>query len=479
MKKNFKSNITISLFSLLLFLVSCSEVLDVQPASQYGDNFLSTKSGVNAILNSAYSNGQFIQDEGVNRIYVEECPTDVFVNFRGFLNGNLQYIMDYTWGTSHTYLVNFWKNNFRAIRDANIVLEAIPGHPELTDTEKKQIEGEARFIRGLAYSFLYGWYGPTPIIQSSTDDIFSARATEDEMKSFIEDDLIKAASLLSTTTNQYGRATKGAALGILTEFYNNTQQWALAATTAKQVMDLGIYNLWPDFKTLFALENEGNSEMVFAFPAIPVEPYGNVWVANALPPLYNTTIMNTATQVCIPVQFYNTFSSDDHRRDLILANYINKNGKFIDLTTGVEYQNPRSLKYPLDLDAQNRSGGADFPVIRYADILLIRAEGLVMSSGTVSTEALGLLNKIRNRAGLTSLSSADLPTDAAFISQLLKERSWEFYSEGKRRNDLLRHDLLIQNALDRGKNAQSYHVRFPIPQSDIDANENLIQNEGY
>ena len=299
------------------------------------------------------------------------------------------------------------------------------------------------------------------------------------MKEFIAEDLTKAADLLTTTTNQYGRATKGAAWGILAEFYNNTRQWELAAYTAKKVMDLEILDIWPDYSILFCLENEGNVEMVFAFPAVNIEPYGNVCVANALPPLYNTPIMNTATQVCIPVAFYNTFSTDDHRRELILSSYVDKNGRFVDLTTGVEYQNPRSLKYPIDLNAQNRGGGADFPVMRYADILLIRAEGLVMSSESVPEEAFDLLDQIRNRAGLPQLTEEDLPNKDAFITQLLKERSWEFYSEGKRRNDLLRHDLLIRNAIARGKNAQSHHVRFPIPQSDIDANENLIQNDGY
>ena len=479
MKKNNISRIATLMMAIILSSAGCTKLLNVEPASQYGSTFLSTKSGVNAVLNSAYANGQMINDEGVNRIYVEESATDVFVNYRGFLNGNLQYIMDFTWGTSHTYLVNFWKNNYSAIRDANIVLEAIPGHPELTAAEKSEFEGQARFIRGTAYAFLYGWYGPVPIVQSPLDDIFPAKATEDEMKTFIISDLTKAAELLSTKTSQYGRGTKGAALGILAEFYNNTKQWSLAASTAKQVMDLGLYKLWPDFTTLFALVNENNSEMIYVFPAIAVEPYGNVWVANALPPLYNTPIQNTATQVCVPVNFYKTFTAGDRRRDLIIANYIDKNGKFVDLTTGVEYQNPRSLKYPLDPNAQNRSGGADFPILRYADILLIRAEGLVMSAGTVAPEALGLLNQIRNRAGLASLTSNDLPNQETFITQLLKERSWEFYSEGKRRQDLLRHDLLITNALARGKSAKPYHVRFPIPQTDIDANKNLIQNVGY
>jgi hypothetical protein len=479
MEKLHNNRFAVIFLSLFWMLAGCNKLLDIEPASQYGENFLSTKSGLNAVLNSAYRNGQFLSDYGTTRIYVPEATTDVLVNFRGLLNGNLQPVMDYNWGTSHKLIVAFWERNYRTIRDANIVVEAAPDHPDLTDTEKRQFEGEARFMRAYAYCFLYSLFGPVHIVQSPADEKFPARPTDGEMRDFIATDLTTAAELLPPTNSQIGRATKGAALGVLAEFYLNTRQWTLAASTAKQVMDLDVYDLWPDYTTLFSLENEGNSELIYVFPAVPLGPYGNTWASDALPPNYNTPNMNTATQVCIPVQFYNTFSTADKRRNLIIANYINKSGKFIDLTTGVEYQNPRSLKYGIDPNADGKEGGVDYPVIRYAQILLTRAEGLVMSSGTVSDEALNLLNQVRNRAGLNSMTSADLPGKEAFITHMLKERAWEFYSESKRRDDLLRHDLLISNAVNRGKNAKDYHVRFAIPQSEIDANENLIQNDGY
>jgi hypothetical protein len=123
--------------------------------------------------------------------------------------------------------------------------------------------------------------------------------------------------------------------------------------------------------------------------------------------------------------------------------------------------------------------GGDIPLIRYADILLSRAEALVMSTGSVSAEALGLLNQIRTRSGLSSYTSQDASTKDQFIDLIIKERGWEFYSEGKRREDFIRQGIFIQNAISRGLPAKPYQVLFPIPQSEIDANKKLVQNPGY
>ncbi len=341
---------------------------------------------------------------------------------------------------------------------------------------------EAHFIRGLAYDFLYGWFGTVPLVEkvysSSKEEFDLPRADEAVLKSFIETELSAAATDLPLTALT-GKATKGAALGILAKYYLQTKQWTLAAETAKQVMDLDIYNILPDYASVFALNNEGNKEMVYVFPCLNIDGNGNVWVANALPPQYPTNILNTATQVCTPVAFYNSFSPTDKRKTLFLTTYVNTKGQTIDLTTGVEYQNPRSLKYPIDVTADARTGGQDIPLIRYSDILLTRAEALVMSSGTVSQEAIDLFNKIRNRAGLSSYTLADLPTQAILIDKLLQERAWEFYSEGKRREDLIRHNRYISDAVARGKDAKPYQVLYPIPQTEMDANKNLVQNPGY
>ena len=95
-------------------------------------------------------------------------------------------------------------------------------------------------------------------------------------------------------------------------------------------------------------------------------------------------------------------------------------------------------------------------------------------------ESVDLLNQIRNRAGLGNVTLSDFHSKEAFVDQLLNERKWEFWNEGKRRRDLIRTNRFIKCAHDRGiTNAQDFHVWFPIPQSAIDASSLLKQNDGY
>lgn len=480
MKSNYK---IVALVVLIALTTSCKKGLDIPPPSELSDSFLQTRKGAQALLNGVYGNGQFIGDAGVNRIYLEEATTDVLINFRGFLNNNLLPFQNFNWLPTATYLFDFYNRNYQTIRDANILLANLPSNTELSQDEIKLMTAELKFLRGLAYHYLYGWFGPVPLITkaftSSSDNFNVPRASEEEMMRFIEDELLAAANDLPMTVALTGKATKGAALGVLTKFYLQTKAWAKAAATAKQVMDLNIYKLQPDYTALFAKVNKGNSEMIYVYPAISRIGFGNVWTANALPPQYPTTVFNTATQVCVPVAFYNTFAATDKRRNLILTSYTSTTGASINLTTGVEYQNPRSLKYPIDLAADERHHGNDFPLIRYADVLLCRAEALVQAIGSVSEEALGLLNQIRSRAGLNTFTMADLPSKDDFITAIVRERGWEFYSEGKRREDLIRNKLFIQNAKARGLQAQDYQVRFPFPQAEVDANKSLVQNPGY
>ncbi|SHJ81106.1 SusD family protein [Tangfeifania diversioriginum] len=118
-------------------------------------------------------------------------------------------------------------------------------------------------------------------------------------------------------------------------------------------------------------------------------------------------------------------------------------------------------------------------MIRYADILLSRAEALNQLNGP-NSESIDLINQIRNRAGLEDIQLADFDTREALVEQILKERRWEFWYEGKRRRDLIRNGKFIEYAHNRGiSNATENHLWFPIPQSAVDANSLLEQNKGY
>jgi len=125
-----------------------------------------------------------------------------------------------------------------------------------------------------------------------------------------------------------------------------------------------------------------------------------------------------------------------------------------------------------------QDNGNDIPYIRLADIILARAEALNEIGGPTQ-EAVDLINQIRNRVGATPAVLSNYPSKESLRDFILAERAREFYSEGLRREDLVRHGKFIQQAIDRGIAAEPHQVLYPLPQEQIDNNPNLEQNPGY
>ncbi len=140
--------------------------------------------------------------------------------------------------------------------------------------------------------------------------------------------------------------------------------------------------------------------------------------------------------------------------------------------------NSRSFKYTPDPAAVGESNGNDIVYIRYADILLSRAEALNELSGP-NAESISLINLVRARAKAPLIILTDFASKETLRDFLLDERAKEFYTEGLRREDLIRHGKFILGGKSRGYNAQDFQVLFPIPQQQIDANNSLKQNPGY
>ena len=463
-------------------LISCENALDIEPSSEFSSSFIRTENGIISVLNSAYNNIHY--NAASHRISSVECTTDLLANYRGGMARQTQHFQEFTLNAQHRWIKNeFWIKPYEAVRDANVVLQNLEDVEGLSQEERDKISGETKFVRALAYKILNNWFGEIPLIIKafeSTDDegLYPSKATEEELFDFIESELLEAASLLPEDQDLSGKATKGAALGVLAKFYLQKRQWAKAVETSKDVMDMGKYGLVEDFFELWALDNENNKEMIYVFPAT-VENKGNSMLRNLLPPKYPTDCQNAATQVVVPVEFYyEYYEPADIRNDFFITEYTTTDGEFINLLEGNEFQNPRHRYGPIDPECTNVTN-RDYPYLRYADILLTRAEGLVMASGSVTQEAIDLLNRTRNRAGLPDLTMSDLPDQATFIDHLLRERAVEFIREAQRRKDLIRHDRYIDNAIARGKNAMDFHKKWPIPSSEIDANPNLEQNPGY
>lgn len=454
----------------LLSFSSCEDLLEENVYSELTPgNFINTLDGKNAVLNSAYGNSQI---KGFWAFFLSPYTSGEQWNRGGSIESLITPLSNFTWDSNHDWFGQSWSQLYAAIRDANIVID----NTSKTDDAEKLLNAEARFVRALSLNYLYNWYGAVPLIVSSkNEDLLLPRATDDEIKSFIEKEFLEVSAILPVKASQSGRATKGAALGLLCKFYLNTKQWQKSAAVANQIIQSNTYDLLPDYKSVFSLTNEWNKEIIWATSANPQS--GHNLLALTFPTDYPLPYSNNqvfAARSYLLDSFVNSFGQTDVRKNLFITKYTNTSGVTIQLL-GNDQTLP--YKYEFDPGAVGPTQGNDLPEIRYSDILLSYAEALNELNGP-NDEAITAINKVRNRAGIGSIKVADYNKES-LRDLLLLERSWEFFGESKSREDQIRQNKFISGAIARGKSAQSFHVLFPIPLTELNANPNLTQNPGY
>ncbi|MFH5885326.1 RagB/SusD family nutrient uptake outer membrane protein [Halalkalibaculum sp. DA3122] len=496
--KSVETNIfqtAIILLSVSFLIQGCEDVLNEPVHSELAsENLLTTKSGLESTLFEGYTESANMSSWGSQHtIKREEMTTDILWHTGGGENQNAVLLINFTWDPNCCDEASFyWDPHWSAIRNANIVLDNLDRPQNISESEREKIGAEARFVRAIAYYDLWNQYGGVPLRTSTEDPLELARASAEETINFVISEFSAVESILPgpNEATRY-RANSGAARAFLTKLYLNTEQWQQSADKAQEIIDNGNYELYPDYNEMFALENEQNSEFIWVRPAITNDPDARCTItATAFPWGFHEGLdggiagvvdqgwTNFASQYRLRDSFYNSFAPNDERNGRILTRYINTEGDTVDLIE--DYDNAtRSMKYPPDPNATGGNHGNDIPKIRYADILLSRAEALNEINGP-NQESIDLINQIRERAGLGDVQLSDFANKEELNDQILKERKWEFWYESKRRRDLIRHGEFIESAQQRGAtNAQEFHKKFPIPQYAIDANPELEQNPGY
>ncbi len=474
------------------FLLSgCKDFLKEEVYSQLApENYLKTREGLTSVLYETYAKAANMNSN--NSIYVlgpQEFPTDILYQSGDNVEATIRNFREFNWEPNMDFLIQNWDSYYQCVRNANILLENI-ATSTLTASEKSLFEAEARFLRAVAYYKLYFFFGPVPLRQSTTQELSLARASEEEIKQFIATELKFASDNLPApgAEPQKHRAHKAAATGYLLKFYLNTKNWSEAVNVSSQFLNnFKNYSLFANYKDLFKVENENNSEYVWVRPAIPSSSRitANSWSNVSFPDNFKSapeiglefksTWLNWPNEFRIYDDFFNSFEAGDKRKDLMITYYINTSNQQIQL---LGFDNVRSFKYWPDENHVGAAHGNDIPEIRFSDILLSRAEALNEVNGP-GEEAIQLVNQVRARAGLAGLELADVPSKEAFRTHILKERGHEFYNEGHRRIDMIRTGTFISNAQARGKNAQAHHVVFPIPQVVIDSDPAIVQNQNY
>ncbi|NML38730.1 RagB/SusD family nutrient uptake outer membrane protein [Chitinophaga sp. G-6-1-13] len=403
---------------------------------------------------------------------------------------NLNYTPDFDWVT-HNY--GRYTPYISRIAIALANMENMTINADM----KKRYIGELKALRAHYAQLLYFNYGPFTIvtdakIASNPDAPYVPRPTKEVVVAQIEKDYKDAAASLPDkfTGNDYGRFSKAAALTGLMKLYMHEKKWAEAVTVGQQLTQMG-YSLMGNYEDNFNTASKGGNspETILAVVCSSSggDQYTNMWLAHALPSDYkdSTGIPLTAWGgYKMPWSSYDKFDKKDKRLKVLLESYPTGN----DANGKVIYRNARTggelgaipVKFGPDPSRANSQNSAiDFPIYRYADVLLMLAESINEANGAPNQQAYDAINAVRRRAGVDDLPAG--LSKSQFLAKIQDERLFELWGEGWRKDDLIRWNLYIQRAINDGSTtAQAYKVLLPLPRQVITQSNGVIkQNEGY
>jgi hypothetical protein len=500
----------------LVLCTGCGDFLDLNPKDKVtGSTFFTTEEELKQAVTATYVP---LRDVVINEYYqgemrsdnthYEEIPTN-----RGTAYIEREAITDFQDASLNTYTNNVFYNCYLGISRVNIVIDHIDDAPKLSEDVRKNILGQVKFLRAYYYFKLVRYYGGVPLYLkevTNTSEAFLPRSSADEVYNQIIEDAKDAVAMLAPPAKfpQTGEATKGSATMLLAEVYLYQKKYAEVETLLKTLSDMG-YELLPDYAAVFSTNNKNSRESLFEVQYKEGLQGGqqSTFIYNFIPRSNNTSVItgvNTnnstlggynvptddlltayepgdkrkAASIAVAEGTYNTSYLFTYSANMEIDNYTPQEGK-----TYVPY----TKKY-LNPHANPTNTDDNWPIYRYAEALLFMAEAL--NEQNKPTEALGYLNPVRQRAGLSEITETNQGTLREII---LKERRLELAFESKRWLDLVRTGKAKEVMTAYGikmKQKYSYlsensyiiddfRLLLPLPYHEVDRNTKLEQNPGY
>lgn len=441
---------------LLMAAAGCESTLDVKPINEFPEeeaiiNTATARAAVagmyDAMQDGSYYGGSFLHFGDLSAEDVEHTGT--FTSYR-LADGNFL-------ASDNGEIENIWDAIYAAIGRANIILTRVPNVASIDPAERDGMLAEAYLVRALGHHDLVKFWGDSapaglgvpirtapPSSFSDVDTI--TRASTGAVYTQILNDLAAAEALVGPT---------GPILATRARVALYRENWIGAEGYAEAVAGMG-YSLAPVYGDLWTPNGTDTPEDVFklTFTAVDFNLLGFYYRAKgAAGGRREITPTNAFARVYHPAYLDGqpaTYTPTDRRGQLN-----------IDFQGSTRY----GSKYPTGI------GGEDLHIIRYAEVLLIRAEAEARQNKLVEAEA--TLTPLRVRAGLAA-ARVDLMTQANAIATILQERRLELAYEGDRWPDLVRTGRAVAVL-----GIPQFQTRYPIPLNEIDVAPGLVQNPGY
>ncbi len=529
---------------LLAGLYSCTKLSTKNYGQIVSSNFTPGPNDIAAIVGAPYTNWRTLElGRSANSIWrTNEISADEAVipaRPNGWVDGGVYQRMHWhKWTADESNSSTIWNAAYAGITSCNRVLYQIDAGQIPITSNKDQIEAELKVLRASFYYALIDFFGNVPIVTrfDVPAGYVPPQSTRKDVYDFIISEITTNLPLLSTANDgtTYGRFNKWAAEALLAKMYLNagvytgTPDWANCITACNAVISSGLYSLESNQANVFATNNSGSKEIVFSIPFdqtyTPDNGTAFTMHMETLQP-ENSATYNFQNSpwggICGTPQFVSTFDPQDSRlaQNWVQGQQYTSSGQILMGSLGKF--NGKPLIYVNDLPGVDSSEevhgyrlgkfqisqgeligmGNDFPLFRYADILMMKAEASLRSNDGAT--AATLVTQVRQRAftanpAKATVTAADLLQPTVYdyglrnhlqtthesvadiqYGRMLDELGWEFAQEGRRRQDMIRFGVFTKKSwLSHSPNGD-YRTLLPIPTSALHTNGNLKQNPGY
>ncbi|RYY30598.1 MAG: RagB/SusD family nutrient uptake outer membrane protein [Chitinophagaceae bacterium] len=494
------------------------------------DDFVPTEKDIPSLIAPIYTNLRPMVASWHGNFDLQEESADVIVTpvrpNGWFDGGTYQRMHEHKWNAVQSQPNNLWNNSYRGINLANRVIYQIESGLIPVSTGKENLVAELKAARAFYYYNLLDNHGNVPIVTDFLDVTTPQQSTRKQVYDFVVKELTDNIPLLSDKADKltYGRFNRWAAKAILAkvylnaEVYTGTPEWAKCIQECDDIIAAaaGKYILEPDYKSPFRTENQNSKELIFTVPYDEIQATEFNMHMKGLDPVQQFVFSMSAQpwggSAAVP-QFIDTYDPDDSRlKDTWIM------GPQINATTGavaIDYtkhlngialsgsnQGYRLGKYEIKQGARSALS-VDFPIIRYADILMMKAESLLRTG--FENEAAVIVTEVRQRAFRSNpakavVTGAQLKMGSVYnygyyntdgtvsevqggndipFGRFLDELGWEFAAEARRRQDIIRFGVFHRKIWFNHRPSSAEKALFPIPEAELIKNTNLTQNSGY